>query len=144
MKFNEDGYLPEGVHEMDWEAFYDAFGFSPKRKRLLEGMKNAITQLKRCGCAAIYIDGSFVTTKLEPNDYDACWDGNLNSVCSKMKDFEPVFLDIEYPRQTQKDKYGGEFLYKFDIYDSKGTSYYDFFQKIKFSNRKKGIVKIKL
>ena len=34
----------------------------------------ALEVLHRAGCSKVYIDGSFVTVKLEPGDYDACWD----------------------------------------------------------------------
>jgi hypothetical protein len=35
-----------------------------------------MTQLKAAGCRTIYIDGSFVTSKQKPGDFDACWEDN--------------------------------------------------------------------
>ena len=46
MCFNEYGYMPKGIHEMTWEEFYKQFSFSPRRKVLLEGLKQAIEVLK--------------------------------------------------------------------------------------------------
>ena len=73
MNFSENGCLVSGIHFMTWGDFYDQFSFSPRRKILIEGLGRAIDKLRHCGCSVIYIDGSFVTEKLEPNDYDACW-----------------------------------------------------------------------
>ena len=30
--------------------------------------------LRAAGCKRAYIDGSFITTKEHPGDFDACWD----------------------------------------------------------------------
>jgi hypothetical protein len=144
MLFSSNGFLVPGIHFMTWEGFYDQFNFSPKRKILLEGLERAITILRQCGCTVIYIDGSFVTQKLEPNDYDACWEGDFDFVCANMLIIEPVFLDFLNGRKNQKIKYEGEFLPAECSADSIGTKYLEFFQQIKFSTNKKGIVAIKL
>lgn len=144
MDFLDNGYLTPGVHNMTWVDFYHQFSFSPKRKTLLEGLERAIDILKQCGCTVIYIDGSFVTCKLEPNDYDACWDGDMALVVLNMQDLEPVFLDFSNERKKQKVKYHGEIFPAGLHADSLGTLYFDFFQQIRFSMDKKGIVAIKL
>lgn len=144
MEFEDNGCLPPIVHPMTWDEFYENFSFSPKRKELLGGLKKAITKLSECGCTAIYIDGSFVTNTLEPNDYDACWEGDIKSVHLKMKEIEPVFLEFGNKQKAQKTKYFGEFFCARDIADSKETCYLDFFQQIRYSKAKKGIVKINL
>ncbi len=144
MEFEDNGCLPAGIHPMTWVDFYEKFSFSPKRKALLVGLQNAITALKQCGCTSIFIDGSFVTNKLEPNDYDACWEGDFNSIYHKMNELEPVFLEVRNPRKLQKEKYFGEFLHVTDIADSKGMCYLEFFQQIRYTTDKKGIVKINL
>lgn len=144
MEFLDNGYLPQGVHQMTWAEFYNVFNFSPKRKVLLAGLEKAIDILRQCGCTAIYINGSFVTEKLEPNDYDACWEGDMESVCSKLSKIEPVFLDFTDGRKNQKLKYNGEIFPSIIPADPTGISYLDFFQQIRFSKFKKGIVLINL
>jgi hypothetical protein len=144
MKFQDNDCLPPGIHWMSWEDFYNEFSFSPKRKILLIGLENAINELKKCGCDTIYIDGSFVTNKLEPNDFDACWEGDVFTVVNNMMAIEPIFLDFSNCRKNQKDKYKGEILPAMSYADSKGTTYLDFFQQIKYSIDRKGIVAIKL
>ena len=144
MNFLDNGCLPHGIHSMTWDEFYDQFSFSPKRKFLLEGLERAIDTLRQCGCTVIYIDGSFVTQKLEPNDYDACWEGDMGIVVSNLQVIEPLFLDFSNGRKSQKLKYKGEIFPAEISADSFGTSYLDFFQQISFTDEKKGIVAIKL
>jgi hypothetical protein len=62
--------------------------------------------LQSAGCRTVYIDGSFVTTKLVPNDFDACWD--IEGVDPESLD--PVLLIFDEGRATQKAKYLGELL----------------------------------
>ena len=39
----------------------------------MTGLRAALENLKGAGCRTIYLNGSFVTSKDLPNDYDACW-----------------------------------------------------------------------
>ena len=138
MKFNEEHVLPPGIHEMDWNGFYEFFSFSPRRKRLLEGLKKVVDILQETGCSTIYVDGSFVTQKLEPGDWDACFD------CSPI-----VIRDIlkRYPlsnRAEQKRLYGGELFPASNEADEYGNTFLEFFQQITNTVKKKGIVKINL
>lgn len=50
---------------------------------MIDGLELAMTQLKAAGCRTIYINGSFVTSESEPNDFDACYEivvENLNKL----------------------------------------------------------------
>lgn len=63
-----------------------------------------------------------------------------------MLKFEPLFIDFDdlsTGRKGQKSKYKGE-IFPWFIEADKGISYLDFFQQIRFSSDKKGIVAIKL
>ena len=138
MEFNEDHVLSPGIHEMEWEEFYASFSFSPRRKELLEGLKKVVDILQKTGCSVIYIDGSFVSEKLEPGDWDACFD------CAPIKT-KDVFK--QYPlsdRNEQKRLYGGELYLASTEADEYGNKYLEFFQQITGTGKKKGIVKIKL
>jgi len=72
--FEATGLLPAGIHHADWAEIVARFGISSRRKWLLEGLLDALTMLRTAGCQVVYIDGSFVTTKADPEDYDALWD----------------------------------------------------------------------
>ena len=145
MEFNKEGYLPEGIHTLSWEEFEITFGFSPKRKELLEGLLQVINILKICGCEAIYIDGSFVTDKLEPDDWDACFKGSTQSLKTLKRQEPCLLLTDDYKlRETQKQKFKGE-LFFYSLYAGLNISYLDFFQGIKgVKRKKKGIIKINL
>ena len=55
----------------------------------------------------MYIDGSFITNKEEPNDIDGCWVPNSNI---DIKLLDNVFIDNTPPREEMKKKYGVDFL----------------------------------
>jgi hypothetical protein len=62
------------VHFCEWEEFVERFGINALRLCLMRGLQMAMEQLKAAGCRTIYINGSFVTIKSDPGDFDACWD----------------------------------------------------------------------
>lgn len=77
--------------------------------KLVEGLLIASGHLKNCGCKTIYVDGSFVTKKFLPNDYDACWDHNGVDL-AKLKNEYPLFFDFSNGRENQKKFYKGELM----------------------------------
>ena len=66
----KDGLLPPGIHLAEWDAVYSTFGTTRHRRRLLDGFRRAINALKKAGCKKVYLDGSFVTGKVTPGDFD--------------------------------------------------------------------------
>ncbi|MEQ8384273.1 MAG: hypothetical protein RH949_18130 [Coleofasciculus sp. A1-SPW-01] len=72
-EFNENGNLPPGVHFCEWEEFQQRFSTTLRRQRMIDGLELAMTQLKAAGCRTIYIDGSFITSKPNPGDFDAAY-----------------------------------------------------------------------
>ena len=91
------------------------------------------------GCRTVYVDGSFVTAKRRPNDYDACWE--MDGVNLQLLD--PVFLRFGNKRAVQKAKYLGELFPAHYIADDDGTTYLEFFQRDR-NNQPKGIVALSL
>ena len=89
----DTGVLPPGLHGTTWPEFCKRFGWTQHRQRLINGLRRALQALKAAGCVAVYVDGSFVTAKQVPNDYDACWD--VSGVDGSQLD--PVFLAGGYP-----------------------------------------------
>ena len=71
--FRRNGTLPPGVHWATWEEVVERFGGNAHRQSLLAGLKQALENLKQAGCRDFYLDGSFVTDKLEPEDFDGCF-----------------------------------------------------------------------
>lgn len=134
-----NGNLPPGIHWAEWKEFEERFGTNPHRRKLLKGLKTAITSLRKAGCRAIYIDGSFVTAKELPNDFDGCW--SIEGVDPDLLD--PVLLDFSNGRAAQKAKYGGELFPAELIEAGSGKTWLDFFQQDR-NGKPKGIVGIRL
>jgi hypothetical protein len=66
--------LPPGVHQTSLGDLRAAFGWSDRRKWLLEGLDIALGDLLAANCQRIYLGGGFVTSADDPDDYDGCWD----------------------------------------------------------------------
>jgi hypothetical protein len=96
--------------------------------------------LKKAGSRRVYIDGSFVTAKPEPGDYDACWD--IDGV--DVEGLDSVFLDFSGGRAAQKRKYFGEFFPAQMPEGASGRAFLEFFQTDKETGRPKGIVGLNL
>lgn len=138
--FNERGLLPPGVHWADWDEVRQRFGGTAWRLSLLEGLRNALDDLRQAGCRTAYIDGSFVTAKQVPNDFDACWE--VDGVLALYLD--PALLDFSNRRPAQKEKYRGELFIASDIATADGIPYYQYFQRDTITRELKGIVGLDL
>jgi hypothetical protein len=139
-EFNRDGRLPAGIHWATWQEIQSRFGFSSRRQQLLGGLRLALAALNTAGCSRVYIDGSFVTVKREPGDYDACWD--IDGV--NVEALDSVFLDFSKGRTAQKRKYFGEFFPAQMPEGASGRAFLEFFQTDKETGRLKGIVGLNL
>ena len=117
------------------------YGSTPRRLRLLAGLKEALDALRTAGCGRAYLDGSFVTAKEEPNDFDACWE--MTGVDFDVLDrVDPVLLDWRHRRAAQNAKFGGELFIADGTADPRGTLYLEFFQQDRTTGETKGIIAI--
>lgn len=132
--------LPKGIHTASLEEVRFRFAVTPRRMVLFEGLRRGVRNLQEAGCKNIYLDGSFVTAKPNPGDYDACWDPT--SVRSDLLD--PVFLDFNNHRQAQKQKFYGEYFPMGCAADQFGKTYLEFFQIEKTTGAAKGIIHVPL
>jgi hypothetical protein len=138
--FRPDGNLPSGIHWATWQEVVDRFGGTPERAPLVNGLRRALEALQAAGCPVVYIDGSFVSTKPDPNDFDACWE--MTGIDRHALD--PIFTTFDPGRRAQKARFGGELFPADGIADLYGTTFLDFFQIDKRTRRRKGIVAISL
>ena len=139
-EFEPDGNLPTGIHWATWSEFVAKFGGTPWRRELLRGLRSALDSLKDAGCPTIYIDGSLVTNKLRPGDFDGCWEEEGVDIGA----LDPVLLTFDEGRATQKAKFGGELFPAFSPADSEGRIFLEFFQTDKETGRRKGIIALDL
>jgi len=138
--FDSSGRLPPGIHAATWKQIVTRLGFSARRKQLLKGLREALRLLKGAGCRLVYLDGSFVTGKLEPGDYDACW--AIEGVDGDKLD--PVFLEFSNSRARQKQRFLGEFFPAELPEGATGRTFLEFFQTDKETGDAKGILAIDL
>ncbi|MGH9067685.1 MAG: DUF6932 family protein [Acidimicrobiales bacterium] len=133
---SKNGVLPPGVHQAAWEELEERFAGTPHRRVLSAGLKDALIMLGSAGCRAVYVDGSFVTDKEVPNDFDVCWDPTGVDLAA----LDPVFKDLAPPRGAQKARFGGE-LFPDVVEMGSGLLFSQFFQRQR-SGEPKGIVAI--
>lgn len=138
--FTARGLLPKGVHPATLEEIRERFGDNEKREQLLTGLVEALRLLRAAGCRRVYINGSFVTSKEQPNDIDACWD--INGVDADALD--PVFFEFDNGRAAQKARFGAEFFPAQVPEGITGRAFLDFFQVDKQTGEPKGIIEIEL
>ena len=70
-EFNDDGYLPPGVHAATLDEIAVRFGQENElRQAQMESLRWLVDVAKRAGIQRIIVNGSFVTEAFEPNDVD--------------------------------------------------------------------------
>jgi hypothetical protein len=72
--FDTNGNLPPGVHPATLAEVERKFAHNAKRKELFTGLAGVIKILREANCQEVHLDGSFITTKEEPGDYDLCFE----------------------------------------------------------------------
>ena len=98
--------------------------------------------MRTAGCQRVYIDGSFVTAKELPGDFDGCWE-TAGVDLNMLEGLAPVLLDTRAPRQAQKQAYGGELFPADYPADWQGRPFLTFFQHSR-DGTPKGIVVLDL
>jgi hypothetical protein len=134
----DSGRLPQGEHVASWDEVVERFGWTERRRRLLDGLAEALELLAEAGCSRVWLNGSFVTAKDEPGDFDACWDTDGVD----LEALDSVLLDLSNHRAAQRERFGGE-LFPNVIETLSGLSFSEFFQNERDTSRK-GIVVIHL
>jgi len=130
--------LPPGIHDTTLDEFFLRFVSNARRESLFDGLLNGIKNLFEAGCRQIYIDGSYVTAKPLPNDYEISWD--VKFVDPSLLD--PVFFDLENERKNQKNKFYGEYFPTIMTEGNSGKPFLDFFQTDRETGAKKGIIRL--
>lgn len=130
--------LPPGIYPATFKEVSAAFATNAVRRELFDGLLLGAAALAYAGCRLIYLDGSYVTAKPMPGDYDACWE----PAGVEREKLDAVFFDHSNKRAAQKAKFGGEYLPV--VRDSEGHSFIDLFQREKFTGGTKGILSIPL
>ena len=132
--------LPPGAHVASLGDVAHAFATNTWRRELFAGLVLACGRLRLAGCPEIHLDGSYVTGKPRPGDFDACWDPTGVDPTN----LDPVFLDFSNGRAAQKAAFKGEFFPSSMLCVDVGQTFVDFFQMDRFTGKQKGIISIPL
>jgi len=136
--FNSNGGLPPGEHAATLSDVEHRYSTNPTRTAQFTGLKRAALALAAAGCPTLWLNGSYITDKAEPGDYDATFDAEpIDWITLGLA--EPELLDFDAPRSTQKRTYGGELIPTL----AAGVDFVDFFQTNRNGERK-GIIRIDL
>ena len=118
------GYLPAGEHVADWNEVSDRFAWNAHRLHLLSGLRRLAAALRDAGCGLFLVDGSFVTRKEFPGDFDACCDFTGMSAITLMR------LRLMASKEIMKAEYYGEvYAYARSVPSDERYSFREFFQR---------------
>lgn len=132
--------LPPGMHQASLDEVEAVFATNVWRRGLFGGLVDASGRLRVAGCPTVFLDGSYVTGKPRPGDFDACWDPS-GVDHSKL---DPVFLEFGKGRAAQKAAFKGEFFPSSMICTDVSRAFIEFFQLDRFTGKRKGIISISL
>ena len=132
--------LPPGVHQASLDEVESTFATNVWRRELFAGLVDASRRLQLAGCSTVFLDGSYVTGKPRPRDFDACWDP---TGVDRTK-LDPVFIQFGNSRAAQKAAFKGEFFPSSMICIDIGQTFLEFFQSDRFTGDRKGIISISL
>jgi len=136
--FGPDGHLPAGVWPSTLIEVEKKYSYNVFRKELFKKLLFLIQDLKIIQCNRIYIDGSFITTKLKPNDIDVCWEEGTGSNYTLEELWFPALFDPAIFKM----------IYGLDVFPARYMEsnsrllFIDFFQRIKYTDIPKGIIQL--
>ena len=132
------GYLPPGIHHARWCDVAGCFADNSHHARLTGGLLAACRNLAAAGCGELLLDGSFVSAKALPGDYDAAWE----TAGVDPSRLDPVLLDFSNRRAAMRAKYLGD-MFPASALAAPGVPYRDFFRTDR-NGVEKGILLINL
>ena len=140
-----DGFLPEGIHDCTIEeaqAMFGVFQGCDRRPQLWIKLREFLLEVKACALVgAVLLDGSFVSGKTDPNDID------LILVVPAAHDFFADLSPTEYNVLAKRRVFR---RYGFDVLVARAESeeyrrYAAFFQQVRLEpNRRKGMLRLSL
>lgn len=129
--------LPAGIHNASVREVEARFATNPHRNALFVGFLAGFTILRDAGSSAIFLDGSFVTDKPLPGDFDCCWDPGGVDIAK----LHPVLLDFSNRRAAQKAVFKGEF-FPATAAAAPREFFLNYFQRDKYTGKAKGVLRV--
>ena len=132
--------LPPGIYAATLAEIESVFAYNSWRRTLLTGLTDACVSLAGAGCRMILLDGSYVSSKALPGDYDACWE----PYGVDFDKLDQVFAEFDNGRASRKAKFKGEFFPSTMVAADIGRVFVEFFQVDRFTGKRKGILSISI
>lgn len=142
--FNNEGELPGGEHVCSMEEFKERFVYNGIREIIFGGLLKLTKDLIAIQCTMIYIGGSFVTDKNEPNDIDVCWEDNDGIDWGLLDSDFQIFFDLDPPRSWQHNEYFADVFPANIMEGSSGKLFKDFFKSNTETDNPKGVIKMRI
>ena len=106
--FDEQGYLPAGVHLASLDEIEARFGRQSEIRRVqMESLRWLVELARKTGVQRLVINGSFVTERLEPNDVDCVLLTGMDFSRDRAAEREILvglpFLEIDLVKQESFD-----------------------------------------
>jgi hypothetical protein len=142
---NEQGLLPPGIYDCSLEEIGERFGTfqaTDRRSRLYEKLQEYLTQVRSANLAiAFIVNGSFVTSKADPNDIDLIL--VLPSSHDLRADLAPMAYNVLSRRRVSR-RYGFDVLVARES-TREYTEYTTDFQRVRGQpHLQKGMLRIRL
>lgn len=138
--FDDQGDLPPGIHRTDLSTFllrFSVFDRSDRRIRICSRLELLVKEIQTTQfIRRIYVGGSLVSSKPDPNDFDCVLVLDATSFTSELRPFEYNLISRRFVRR----RFGGDILVA-----PEGTEalqqYLEFFQTNR-NGKRIGIVEI--
>lgn len=142
----ETGALPPGTHPASLDEIRERFGFTPRRRWLLKGLRAAVQALWTAGVEEICIDGSFCTEKPDPGDIDGYWvepdPGVYDRIDPYWIDFELVLVPhLRTWKWRMWMEHGVEFFIHPAMQATGGLGFPEFFRQAR-DGRPRGVIQV--
>ena len=140
-EFNAYGELPEGTHDATLDEIEARYAITAHRETLFECFSDWVDHMRSAGCHTFHLDGSYITNKDHPDDYDALWD--TRGVDTSL--IHPCLLAYPKDRDAIKDRFGGDIFPDHAIPEGSISFYLDRFQRETREDvpRRKGIIRVR-
>ena len=136
LNFNTQGNLHQTINLTN-EEFKQHFGTNSQRMQLLNNALPFFKIFHSCGCTDVYVGGSYVSKKKNPEDIDICFD--ISDIKQeKIKTMFPQFFDINERGRIRRDLKCHIF-----VFDKNDTELFDLLKEDRDGNPK-GLVKLDL
>ncbi len=135
-----DGFLPPGLHLAEIDEIEDRFGKNTsRRKDLFVRLRLFVELARHCGALRMFVNGSFVTAKAEPDDVDVViWVSGKYYELIEQEDKEAIRLEEMFVKRDPKEPFLVDTAQEW-------SGWIEFFSRVRgHLNKRKGLVEVKL